>query len=517
MRLAPSKSRRKLCLKGNTECVYVVNCLHPELLSHIFILAQEQQETDIAEEMAETEESEASQFGEVTPIAEIVSQVSKRWRTVALDTANLWTKLDFSDEPPYHYSKLLLERSKGAPLNISLTMSAADNQTGIDAVMNLIVPKHSTRVTTLAIHAISFNQIDWILSRFITDSDELPPLIDLSLYEENETGESVRVSVGPEHLPRLAILTDGIQRLSLAGVQLPWHSRAFSNLTHLRFGKNPSDVEGSRPSEEQFIRFLNSSPQLRLLSIRETGIVMDDPEHPERCLRHPPIEMAALQTIELQEVGWHEISFVLHIIRAPTLTELSICSPESPEGHGLDAADDAVVSAIVKFLDTLVPKGDSTSTSPLEVLTLDAITEDELGSERLSSMLAMVPRLRNLSLVDVAFDDTLLHQMHGVWGLHFDQQEQRGNLCPHVTWLRISDVFDISDQAIYDCEQLTYSMHHFVEIYHCRSPVVSSRSRQGKPIATLKLIDIGGDDDNEIDMEKLEGRLRPFVDSELNS
>ena len=452
--------------KGSLNVFNLVNCLHPELLSHIFILAQEQQEADLAEALAESGESEVSMFDGPTPLASVISQVSKRWRSIALDTANLWTKVDFSEGPPYHYSKLLLERSKTAPLNIALNLSEADNQAGIDTVMELIVPEHSTRVATLAIDAISFNQIDWILSRFIISSDKLPPIVDLSLSEESETGESVHISVGSQHLPRLAALTAGIQRLSLSGVQLPWHSPAFSNLTHFRFEKNPGDVEGSRPSEGQFISFLKASPQLRFLSICETGVVMDEPEHPEHSLRHSSIEMAVLQTLELQQVSWHEISFMLHIIRAPGLTELSICSPESREDHegnildnDTEAMDGAVFATIVKFLGTLVVSTEEAKNnvrSPLEVLTLDTITGGELGSERLTSILSLVPQLRRLSLGDIAFDDTLLHQMHGVWSLHVDQ-EQGGNLCPEVVWLRISNTIDISDQAIYDCEQATYS------------------------------------------------------------
>src|ERR1700733_14911203 len=128
-----------MCLKEISDS-YAVNCLHPELLSYIFILAQEQQEFDIAETLDDTGGSEVSEFDHPTPLASVVSQVSRRWRTIALDTANLWTKLDFSDGPPYQYSKILLERSKAAPLNIALSMSAADNQAGIDAVMDLFVP-----------------------------------------------------------------------------------------------------------------------------------------------------------------------------------------------------------------------------------------------------------------------------------------------------------------------------------------------------------------------------------------
>jgi hypothetical protein len=44
--------------------------------------------------------------------------------------------------------------------------------------------------------------------------------------------------------------------------------------------------------------------------------------------------------------------------------------------------------------------------------------------------------------------------------------------------------------------------------------VVSSRFRQGKPIVTLKLIDIGSEE--QIDFNKLKSRLKPFVDSKYD-
>ena len=62
-------------------------------------------------------------------------------------------------------------------------------------------------------------------------------------------------------------------------------------------------------------------------------------------------------------------------------------------------------------------------------------------------------------------------------------------------------------------------MRHFVDIwvrwqFLLYVIVVSSRFRQGKPIATLRLIDIG--DEDQIDSNKLKSRLKPFVESKYD-
>lgn len=440
-----------------------MNRLHPELLSHIFILGQEQQEIDVLNSTSESIASSSS-IDDPTehPFAMVVSQVSKRWRNIAIDTANLWTKIDFAEAPPYEYSKLLLQRSKNAPLNIVLSLSEADNKAGIDVVMKLIVPEHSMRVTTLGINAISLNQIDWILSNFITESDTPPPIVDLSLTEADAMGELVQISVAPQKMQQLIKLTAGIERLALDGVQLPWHSPAFSNLTRLRLASNPHTPEEARPTESQFIAILNASPLLESLYIGETGIQMDDPTRPDHCKRHASVRMVALRSIELVEISWNEMLFILHVISAPGLTRLHISAPEERNdsmGNVLDddmeTVDGAVCTAVTQFLQKTARttnEKDHVVTSPVESLELEALTGEEIGSERLTSMLLLVPRLRHLSLIDLAFDDDVLNQMHGVWGPHADAgTANRGVLCPDVSWLKLSHIHFISEEGIYDC------------------------------------------------------------------
>lgn len=399
---------------------------------------------------------------EDVPLSIVVSQVSRHWRDIALNTAHLWTKLDFSEGPPYGWSKLLLARSKGAPLNIVLSLSEADNKSGIEAVMSLIVPEHSGRVSTFGINAISLNQIDWILTRFITGSSVVPPIVDLSLTEAETSGELVQISVDASYLSKLAALTAGIQRLSLSGVQLPWHSPAFQNLTHFTFEGNPSDVENSRPTEEQFIHVLESSPNLQWLSIRATGIRIDNPEDPEDCLKRPPVLLLALRSLQLQELAWNVLRFVLHIVSPPNIRELVITGCDDREDNDGDILDDdpevvdeLVSVSIIEFLKRVLSYAPNEPVRSLEVFALDSISEFPMLAHRLTTILSHVPNLQRLSLTELDFPDEVLSALHGVWGIGEEQHEGRSVLCPRLTSLKLSQVPSITQEGLYNSTFLT--------------------------------------------------------------
>lgn len=441
---------------------FTVNRLHPELLSYIFLLGQQQQDLDLAKEAEAVAVGEEEDIdGLVVPFALTVSQVSRRWRSVAIDTANLWTKIDFAEGPPYKFSQILLERSKNAPLNISLSLSEGDNKEGIDAVMAMLVPAHSERVSVLGINAISLNQIDWILSRFLTDTDTPPPIVDLQLTEAEASGEQVKISIKPELLPQLIKLAAGIQRLALDGVQLPWGGPMFSNLTHLKIESNPGDVEGARPTEDQFIAILKSSPTLQMLRIADTGIRLDEPAQFDHYKRHTRIEMPALKVLQFDAMPWNQLVFALHIINPPNLVDLFLGEPEDREeddGTIVDdpheVVDEAVGSAITRFLRALtVPSSVSNGDvqSPLRALALEALSEEFFGSERLTEILSLVPQLRYLAITEIAFDDDVLNQMHGVWAPHIEASSpNRGVLCPDLRSLTLSHVHSITHEAIYN-------------------------------------------------------------------
>lgn len=107
----------------------------------------------------------------------LVSQVCSRWRRIALDTPSLWSKIeiefytlraayerkrtenDFTALAEFEaalstYNMLLrsqLERSRGLPLNIGLSIDGAERETGILEEMARLISLHSHRIYQLDI------------------------------------------------------------------------------------------------------------------------------------------------------------------------------------------------------------------------------------------------------------------------------------------------------------------------------------------------------------------------------
>ncbi|KAF8312349.1 hypothetical protein DL93DRAFT_2082211 [Clavulina sp. PMI_390] len=518
--LSLQRARRQLgAARNQSRRLTPINRLPPELLCAIFILGQEAQDEELSQEIDDDDESHASLEIESVPFSVTVSHVCRKWRNMAIDTAQLWTKLDFSEGPPYRWSKMLLERSKTAPLNIVLSLSDSDNKSGIDTVMNMIVPHHSGRVETLGINAISLNQINWILSRFIFDSNVVPPIIDLSLTEAEASSELVAISVDKANLPKLGQMIAGIRRLALSGVQLPWHSPAFSNLTHLTLENTSMDVENACPTEDQFMGILKASPKLQSLTMRDTAIKADVEDHPEWSFKRKPMRMDALTSLGIHSLPWNVMRFVLHVVVPPNLQELHISGVEarlSNDGEILDddpgAVDLSVMGGVLSFLSllnafaTIRASGDSEDEGPVtdtqrpipytfRILTLDSIVDGPFPQERLIDILRLTPGLERLTLETLDFPDEVLRAMHGVWSVPNASDPTRSELiCPKLNWLKLSDIASITSDGIYDLAKARYQMK-------C-------------PLTTLKVYDAWENNDEEEGLGlRLKKRLEPFVEN----
>lgn len=96
-----------------------VEHLPVEILEHIFLLAGEHGPLD-ARDIAQASLSTAY------PVELIVSAVSRRWRTIALNCSRLWTNIRLSSRTTPVALQQFLDRSRNRPLNVKivLTMSS---------------------------------------------------------------------------------------------------------------------------------------------------------------------------------------------------------------------------------------------------------------------------------------------------------------------------------------------------------------------------------------------------------
>jgi hypothetical protein len=70
-----------------------------------------------------------------------ISQVcSQYWRRVAVDTGTLWTHITFPDPPPFDFTNLLLERSRGCLLDIAIDVGVFHSSTQIDSTFAWLQP-----------------------------------------------------------------------------------------------------------------------------------------------------------------------------------------------------------------------------------------------------------------------------------------------------------------------------------------------------------------------------------------
>jgi len=78
----------------------------------------------------DSESSSDSTFENVPPFELLVSQVCQHWRTVALNTPSLWTKIAVPpfESAPFERVKVLLERSKGLPIDIHIDCEPPDDE-----------------------------------------------------------------------------------------------------------------------------------------------------------------------------------------------------------------------------------------------------------------------------------------------------------------------------------------------------------------------------------------------------
>lgn len=462
---------------------HTVNRLHPELLSSIFLIALEQQKIDIVKEETESVASSSTELDLTNhPIPLVVSAVSKYWRDVAHTTARLWSDIDFHDPLPnypytYPFTRILLERSRRALLTVTMTLLDTHDALAVAEMTNIIVPEHVGRVESLTLTAPNIEQVERVLAAFVNHVDAPPPLVELSVAVGNATGEQIDVRSPSARRAQLVNLMNGIRRLSLEGVRFPWKTPAFANLTHLRIASS-SVAPGCRPTEEEFISILHASPELESLIISQAGVQLGEGEDVSSVNQHEPVEMKSLVTLELMEIGWMEMVFLLNVINTPRLRGLRICSPEETydadgntlDEEDLDAADDAVCDAVTRFLinaqQPAVSEEDERSgfgrirrTSTIKSLELESLCHEELGSQRLKEILLEVPNLQALSLIELDFDPDVLSSMQGIWGFTPDpmQGPEPHWICPNVDWLKLQSIEGIEFNDVVQRKRLLSS------------------------------------------------------------
>ncbi|KDQ08331.1 hypothetical protein BOTBODRAFT_179961 [Botryobasidium botryosum FD-172 SS1] len=260
------------------------------------------------------------------PFNLLISQICHRWRKVALNTGQLWTRIDLTEPPPHERMKLWLERSRNYPLDLFFdtqrpAMSgeslAPTLLTALEHLKSSISKSAEPRCINLTINtARSFKNILLVLLELALSHSciRLQSLVvhDLThLYHSSHAHQWKSAS--------LSEMLRGVTALHLDAFYFPWDHPAYINLVELTI----SDLDDVyAPTASQFEAILRGCPLLEYLELENMDMPgIDLHSMPSR------IFMRSLHTISALSLGFDLFAFVFDTIRAPRLRRLHLHNP----------------------------------------------------------------------------------------------------------------------------------------------------------------------------------------------
>jgi hypothetical protein len=223
----------------------------------------------------------ADQSPFMPPFEVLVSHVCQRWRTVALVTPSLWTKISVSllESVCLERPKTLLERSKSLPIDIEIDCCSQPPDDcyeevsfrNLDALISLLVP-HISRWRSIEV-AVSCHKYILVFLSAVSDPSigGAPQLEALKLYDHADVGSHATFA-HYDLIPHFKLFGGVAPRLKtvvLRGVHVDWCQEWLSrgsNISDLELCFHAEDV---RPSWSQFVGIL--TPKLKTLSLWCSG------------------------------------------------------------------------------------------------------------------------------------------------------------------------------------------------------------------------------------------------------
>ncbi|KAE9410864.1 hypothetical protein BT96DRAFT_912292 [Gymnopus androsaceus JB14] len=256
-----------------------------------------------------------------------VTQVCRKWRTVALECPALWRKPDFARPK---WAREMIRLSKMAPLIVDLKTSLFQSEPSSDTLEAIVESwKHFPRTVEICLETYSPDTMD----KLLVGTNHPAPLLDsLSLsikdfhllfsYGYADYNNS-RYCQLPENLlggnvPRLS-------RVELSRCHLSWDSPLLRNLTMLKVC-NPGPPA---PTLDQFVSVLASMPQLEVLELRDAL-----PENmTTTSTQKPHVDLPRLRELRIVCTLQEWAIFLEHVVTSPkTIGALAVCSQPGSMG-----------------------------------------------------------------------------------------------------------------------------------------------------------------------------------------
>ncbi|KAG8703722.1 hypothetical protein FRC09_003984, partial [Ceratobasidium sp. 395] len=245
------------------------------------------------------------------------TDVCRYWRQVALDTVHLWTHIDIGPDIPTNRTKLLLNRSKHAPVHIHVLETLLEREVAepdeyesehaARRMMKVLAP-HLHRVRTLNVQSNSrggnfflalldsWSHCDTANSLLSLRLEQAALVPVLCLLEQGGTSES---------LERMLL---ALTSLRLFDTMFSRDSSAYRGLVDLQLLFSDYD---DLLSMSDLAGILAASPGLTTLKL--SGLEMDQRNWTQRT----PIVMRCLELVSLVDLGQADAAAVLSLITLP--------------------------------------------------------------------------------------------------------------------------------------------------------------------------------------------------------
>ena len=243
-----------------------------------------------------SESASDSTFEVAPPFEVLISHVCQHWRTVALNTPSLWTKINVSplESAPFERVKILLERGKSLPIDIHIDCEPPDDDdesscgsedseldqsphsmsfSDLDSLMSLLVP-HISRWGSIEVSVSCYKHMFVFLSAVSDPSIAGAPQLEALQLYHHEDAESLTAFAHPDlvqHFKLFGGVAPRLKSVALWGVHVDWCQEwlsSGSNLLDLELAYHTDDV---RPSWTQFVGILRGAPKLETLSLCSSG------------------------------------------------------------------------------------------------------------------------------------------------------------------------------------------------------------------------------------------------------
>lgn len=247
-----------------------------------------------------------------------MSGVCRRWRTVAIETPILWSRIRLHYlARPHYIGRLCLERSKACPLHVSLREHDDD-------LLRLVVSAVS-RWETLKLTGVPLKYIPHVFSLFLSIIDDLqhpPRLKSLKLNAQSEswTPESTVL------FSRFMSTCVDLRVLRLVELHPPVIPELV-NITHLTlcYRERPLPIH-------VLARTLATCPRLVTLKLRHMHWKWKD------ASQYSTIILSDLEELVIHDLLPPTFTYVCRHLVTPNLRSLSIANEKMPEEYDADFA-----------------------------------------------------------------------------------------------------------------------------------------------------------------------------------